>query len=473
MILTVDTTSNSLTPTKEKTTIHRLMFSRTHRLRSCTMPSNLCSRWTPTISQSLISSTTRASNRFVHIFHVVVLAVVVAAASTLLMSSDKASVFLPPVSVLRLPQYRPAPELFNISDLQRPVNEPDNVLKSVGSIEAIRSVNGRSESSNHVNQTSLPPTLPRGHVNADLLNDIRAKTKLVPRWPSQNLVDVRKLRSYGPAYSSIVVSQKLKVVYIPVFKVGTTSMMWNIAFLENNTHVLKHSNQDPSELQHFLHDMSTEAWKSHSLCHMTDDEISQVLSDPSFLKFTFVRNPYSRLVSAFVDKVHGVSIDSMEYQRQMYALFGNDLKLRKAANDTRLTFDEYVRSVHKVLLIHQNSDEYDNDNEAFEDNSSRRDVHWRPQIELVHPDIIPVDFVGRFEHIERDQSVVLDWMYRQTFRRMPQEMSVKMHSSDPVLKQTLIQQLHRNIELQKLVYQMYEEDFIRFQFATDVPLSLQ
>lgn len=310
------------------------------------------------------------------------------------------------------------------------------------------------------------PTLPPHHANAALLSSLRARTSLTPRWPSTpaHQLRVSLLRSYGPAYSSIIVSHKLRVVYIPVFKAGTTSMMWLLAYLENNAPVLAHSSSPPHVLQHVLHDMSTPAWRGRSACHMRDDAIVATLSDPSYLKFTFVRNPYSRLVSAYVDKVATPILQSVEYQRQMYALYGTNVTLRTAANQTRPSFHEYVRAIANVLASPRT-----NAADGFENNLSRRDVHWRPQSDLAHPDLIHIDFVGSFDHLNKDREVLLEWMYRHTGRRMSSTMRLKLHSSDPAAKVRLMQLLKDDQKLRLDIQHMYREDFDRFRFPLDVP----
>jgi hypothetical protein len=118
----------------------------------------------------------------------------------------------------------------------------------------------------------------------------------------------------------------------------------------------------------------------------------------SFFKFSFVRNPWDRLLSAFAHlKGHGEPLASRE------ALWS---KLHLAETET---FEDFVLGLRderfRTLIIN--------------------DVHFRPQlnwIALPGTERIAVDFVGRFESLEED------------FSRLARRLGVK--SELPLLKQT-------------------------------------
>lgn len=366
-----------------------------------------------------------------------------------------------------------------------------------------------------------PANLPPSHPDAILLVNIRKQTRMEPRWPRFHTLPVARLRAFGPAYSSIVVSHALRVIYIPVFKVATTSMMWDIAYLENNSYVLaqgqdalreagferskggvdgegrddeasSHRESESWEnnraaagaMQRVLHDLGMPAWHGHTVYDMAAERMETLFADPSYLKFGFVRNPFSRLVSAYVDKVAGVRRDSVEYQRQMYALFGYDVAQRAAANESALSLREFVFAVERVLHGGQSShsslssssttsggDAGGDADVTYEDNSSRRDLHWRPQCELLHPDLIHVDFVGRFERLVTDRAVVLQWMYRHTSRRLPDAAArgSRLHKSNPEIKRSVVRKLRADTEVQEVIRRVYRDDFERFGISTEVP----
>lgn len=313
-----------------------------------------------------------------------------------------------------------------------------------------------------------PPSLPRDHPHSNALEEIRARTQMSPRWPMSPHTLTRELRTYGQAYSSILLSHKLKVVYVPVFKVATTSMMWNIAYLENIPRMMEVARTEPEgELMKELHDMSSPGWLNHTVHDLTKDEISEILDNPEYLKFGFVRNPYDRIVSAYVDKVMRPPVESEEYQDQMYSLFGSDLAIRKKVNETQPTFLEFLEAVKKIMALPRTLPN------GYEDSSTRRDMHWRPQVELLHPDLIHLDFVGHFDRMNEDKEVVISWMHRHTDRRLPQGRTARLHSTDPSLKRDLLEKLRSDDELRNLLLNIYNEDFTRFHFSKEVPFPKQ
>lgn len=342
-----------------------------------------------------------------------------------------------------------------------------------------RSINGnRVFVPNDVNNPTkipVPPNgfppldLPAAHSDRPLLTAIRKQTNLKPRWPKHPGLNVPHLRSYGPAYSSIIISHKLNVVFVPVFKVATTSTMWHIAYLENNPGIIRPQLlNDPVELDIALHDMGRPAWQNHTVWSLTNQQLRHVFEDPTYLKFSFVRNPFDRIISAFVDKILNFPHTSLEYQHQMYALFGNDDKLRAQYNRTKPTFPQFIHFIAEVLSMPRAASTDLTKEGAFEDNMSRRDMHWRPQVELLHPDLIHLDFVGRFDNLTSHRNVVLEWMYRNTDRRMPRDQG-KLHSTDPEEKVQLYNAIKQDPSLRDAIIRIYEKDFDTFQFSRELP----
>lgn len=314
-----------------------------------------------------------------------------------------------------------------------------------------------------------PRMLPSNHESFDMIRSLRKKTDLTPRWPDHPEIHLAELKSYGPAYASIIISDKLKSVYIPVFKVGTTSMMWNIAYLENNQAVINANISQEGIRDYVLHDFTSDIWSDHAIYALDSDRVRATLNDPSYLKFGFVRNPYHRVVSAYLDKVVKWPIHTAEYQGQMYGLYGDDYELRKFRNQTKPTFKEYLSAIEKTISMPRTPVNDLTKSDGYEDNNSRREIHFRPQVELLHPDLIHFDFIGRFHNMKNDTKEVLNWMYQFTDRRMPDNSHKRLHSTDPKDKISIFEKLREDEGLRNTLLRIYKDDFERFGFSKDVP----
>jgi hypothetical protein len=139
----------------------------------------------------------------------------------------------------------------------------------------------------------------------------------------------------------------------------------------------------------------------------------------NYFKFTFVRNPYDRLISGWTNKViNGGS--------------GGGLQGIKSP-ERLMNFDYFVD-----WLINQNPNEIN--------------IHYRPQALLVPPE---VDFTGRTESIERDLQFVLSQVGLDVRQRIPHENSTgprRINLMD--IKSSTIKSI--NI--------LYREDFERFDY---------
>ena len=129
------------------------------------------------------------------------------------------------------------------------------------------------------------------------------------------------------------------------------------------------------------------------LNHMKDVKFLRDYSAPeidkrlrTYYKFTFVREPISRLVSAFLNKFreipdfqrrHGVEIIRKYRKNPPQFTQGDDV-----------TFEEFVRSLLDKLP------------EKFNE-------HWMPIEHLCHPCVVKYDFIGAYENLEAEANHVI------------------------------------------------------------------
>jgi hypothetical protein len=94
---------------------------------------------------------------------------------------------------------------------------------------------------------------------------------------------------------SAFVAERSKVIYVPVTKAGSTSMLRILADLEGYD-VTRYLH-----LPELVHNQGS--YPLPLLSTLGDTEQLELLEDPAWLKLTVVRNPYQRLYSAWEDKL--------------------------------------------------------------------------------------------------------------------------------------------------------------------------
>lgn len=103
------------------------------------------------------------------------------------------------------------------------------------------------------------------------------------------------------------------------------------------------------------------------------------LTSKDWFRFGFVRNPFSRILSCYLDKIVRAPFE----RQRLLPVLGLDAAAPVPA------FSEFVR------LIARQQD-------------SERDIHWASQYYLLRPDRIDYTFIGRFERLPADLQHVCD-----------------------------------------------------------------
>lgn len=183
-----------------------------------------------------------------------------------------------------------------------------------------------------------------------------------------------------PFARRIIVSERSRLIYCPIPKVASSSWKYMIRKFEGL--------DDYFELS-----------KAHSpltsgLRYLSDyspNEVDALLKDPSFFKFVFVRDPYLRAASCYMDKFQN---RHEAYTRKEYPLFLAELY------DWR-----YVRSLNLDTAPRPSFAEFVD--QLSMQNPMTMNEHWMPQTLLCGFGEMPFDFVGHLESLPGDAQHVL------------------------------------------------------------------
>ena len=111
-----------------------------------------------------------------------------------------------------------------------------------------------------------------------------------------------------------------------------------------------------------------------------DDDLSHLLVSRAFQKVAFVRNPYDRLLSCYLDRVR--AHDSLPHRKTA--------RLLGLEPGCDISFEAFVSSLPDQI---------------------NADVHWRPQWVELGGGRIDFEFVGRFENLTDDIASLVSLLY--------------------------------------------------------------
>lgn len=225
---------------------------------------------------------------------------------------------------------------------------------------------------------------------------------------------------------AVHVSLKHKYVYVETPKVGCSTI--------KNT------------LQRMELDRPEMAWDDLDLLHsrhcsplLRPDQIwglDNLLNDNRYFTFCFVRNPYSRLLSCYLDKI----VNNKPAKRRILKTMGEDPERL----DRSVSFPEFVEAVCA---------------QSF----AEMDPHYRSQFFHTMQDEISYDFIGRFEKFEAECMVAFARIRSDYAKYYRPELDHSTNASDRLL--------HFYDEgTGNKVYDKFRIDFDHFRYAKDLIL---
>ena len=191
----------------------------------------------------------------------------------------------------------------------------------------------------------------------------------------------------------------------------------------------------------------SEHWRVPGIDKATVEERQYVFA--SSHKILFVRNPYERLVSCYIDKF------VLKHDPGFRSIIKTVKKMFVKHNPKReITFKEFIQ-----FVIHEHK--AGNFNKAYE--------HWLPITSICSPCFIRYDFIGKMETLIRDSQYILKQTKLEYQNLFPAKgadswgISRKRQKENDVINEYFTQ-LGKE-ELAEL-YEMYKGDFEAFGYTT-------
>lgn len=170
------------------------------------------------------------------------------------------------------------------------------------------------------------------------------------------------------------------------------------------------------------------------------EKFCDMLNDENVIKFSFIRNPYSRALSAFLDKM---SYESKEKQK-----IANVLGIEISSN---IAFLDFLKAVDSTPLV-------------------KMDHHWRPQYYQLLMGLVDYNYVGYFENFAEDFNAILSKIYGEDLVFGRNEKLVKHHAPHSTKASSKLVNYYNN-ETIDLVKKIYDKDFRSFNYAYELPLK--
>ena len=159
----------------------------------------------------------------------------------------------------------------------------------------------------------------------------------------------------------------------------------------------------------------------------------QLFVSSNLVRFAFVRNPYSRILSCYLEKIVSNEVERRHHQ-----------KLLGFSQAGPITLLEFLKSVDKM-------------------SDRNREIHWKSQAGLIKDSSIQYHHIGRFERLERDFRHALIQIGVQ-----PEAILLEAVTHHATNAQSKLKEFFGTAELE-LVQKIYEADFRRYNYPLELP----
>lgn len=165
---------------------------------------------------------------------------------------------------------------------------------------------------------------------------------------------------------------------------------------------------------------------------LSDMDLRNVLYEQDFLRFTFVRNPFSRILSCYLDRI----------QDQKSRPYNELMNFMGKERGYAPSFPEFIEAICAQSVYQQNN-------------------HWRVQYYDAMANCFEYDFIGKQESFAED----ISHLYRRIFNRPLEDGAVKTNASPSQTSASQKVLEYWTKDLQECFVEKYEADFEYFNYA--------
>lgn len=215
----------------------------------------------------------------------------------------------------------------------------------------------------------------------------------------------------------INISQKFHYIYFETPKVGCSTIKRTLQQMETN---------DITQLPKYVHDKHLSPLSSPL---DMKKPFTEYLTNEYF-KFSFVRNPYTRILSCYLDKILGLEKNIIRPQLNF-----------NISDD--ISFRDFLLAIK---------------NQSY----SEMNVHWLPQNILLGANNITLDFIGRQENLDNDLKTIISKIkdIDPTLATIQNEVPHAVGASTK-LKEYLTE------ETTAIIFDIYYDDFLLYGYSKD------
>lgn len=230
--------------------------------------------------------------------------------------------------------------------------------------------------------------------------------------------------SYNNFEYAINISLKHKYIYVETPKVGCSTIKDTLQRMELDYPELVRDDFEDIHVREY----------SPLLSPAQTCGFDRLLLNPDYFVFCFTRNPYTRLLSAYLDKI----VKNVKLRKDILIAMGED----PSELSKEISFREFVGVI-------------------CEQGVSQMNPHWRVQYYQTFQDNISYDFIGKLENFKDDCKFVFSRVkdnYPDYYR------SELRHATNST---ELLDQFY-NDELKERVFEKYKVDFEYFGYTKDM-----